>query len=502
MSGASSSTPPVPHAPRAGRPWASIWPPLVFLVAAVPLILVGLRRGRGQFDEEVFHFPTIRRFAWQIGQGRLDLSDYLSATTPGYHLLLAQVSRWVGDQLLLLKLVSSLFTVALLGLLGEHIRRRLDTRPGPSGLTPLVLAAPLVGSMYVFVPGVWLQPDNAGWLGVLIILLLALRQRWDALSLVVGGTVLLLLVWVRQSHIWAAGLLWIGAWIGGAARAAARYRPTSVGAALGSSVRWFVRPSGERVRRLAVALLVSIPAFGSLAWFHHLWHGLTPPAFREQHGGGANPATPAFAMSLFAVYSCFFGAWIWPGLLRLWQERRAGGWLILLPGLLLGIIAAAVPKTTFVYEARATGLWNVVRAADRLTIHGHTSPIILVLAPAGMVALSAWLVQLPRRRAWTYGLALLGFVLAQTANTNAWQRYLEPMFLLTLAMMAADLAAHPGVPLPNRRGLARARILGPVGLGVLGALLTVFTLWSEPVFVKDWPDHPLAAPPPAEPGRR
>jgi hypothetical protein len=87
-----------------------------------------------------------------------------------------------------------------------------------------------------------------------------------------------------------------------------------------------------------------------------------------------------------------------------------------------------------------------------------------------------------------YGLALAGFVLAQTANTNAWQRYLEPLFLMLMALMAAEIGWKPVL----RGGEWRARCwvwaawAGPLALAALSAALTAYTLWSEPVVVKTW----------------
>jgi hypothetical protein len=133
-------------------------------------------------------------------------------------------------------------------------------------------------------------------------------------------------------------------------------------------------------------------------------------------------------------------------------------------------------------------LWRLVEETDRLgwVIAGRTSVVILLLAPAGGVALAGWLTSVARsgpdgrRCAWVYGLALVGFVAAQTANTNAWQRYLEPMFLMTMALMAAQAGW------PRGRWSARLAWVGVLALAGLGAALTAYTLWSEPVVVKTW----------------
>lgn len=462
---------PVQPAGRVFFPWAA----LVFVVAAVPLILSGLARGRGQFDQQFFHEPTIRQFVAQWPHP--NLSDYLSATTPGYHLAMAAVARYVSGSLTVLKLVSMVFTVVLLWVLERAVWERARRRGGGAGAPAALLCLPVACSMYVFLPGVWLQPDNLGWLGVLVMLLIALRPRWDELSLIGGALTLLLLVWVRQSHAWTAGLLWLGAWLGSTEQAR---RPIT-------------SPSPRRIGRVLAAVAASAPALACLAWFAELWGGLTPPGpggwFHTQHDAGPNAATPAFVLALVAVFSVFFAAWLWPGLVEMWRERRA----TLALAVAGAAVLAAVPTTTYKYEERATGLWNIVRALDPHrfnggrpfawpmveTIAAHTSPVILALAAAGAAVLACWLVRLPRRDAWVYGLGLAGFTLAQSANSNAWQRYFEPMLLMLMALMAATIGPAPSFG-------RRWAWLGPAALALLGALVTLLTLWREPVVVKTW----------------
>ena len=178
--------------PQTGR-WFLPRVPLAFLAAALPLILFNLRRGRGQFDQQFFHEPTIRQFVSQWP--RPNLGNYDSATAPGYHLFMAAVARVAGDGVVGLKLVSAMFSVMFLLLLERAVRARAlsasrvvsnppaDALPLEGGIAA-VLLAPLLCSMYFLLPGIWLQPDNAGWLGVLIVMLIALRPKWDALSAV------------------------------------------------------------------------------------------------------------------------------------------------------------------------------------------------------------------------------------------------------------------------------------------------------------------------------
>lgn len=445
-----------PARPRPGRWWtlATIWSS-IFLLAASLVWSLGLNRGRGQYDQINYHLPVIRQFLSQWPD--VDLSDYQSATTPGYHLVLAFTSRMFNFQgELPLRILASGFTIAMLALLAAMMHRR-SRDSGIATPTLALLGLPVVCSMYVFTPGVWLQPDNAGWLGVLAMIALT----WQAHAahgwrLIAQALVLALLVLVRQSHAWTGVLV---------------LASSSIHAASTANV-----PTTSRVPYLRPILssgLVGVPALLLLVYFLRLWHGLTPPSFASQHAGG-NLAAPAFTLALFAVYSLFFIAWFLPDLLRIAKHR----WYLLYFAATIGIILAVVPETTFLREPRSSGLWNLVGAMDArgLTLFGRTSPLILLLAPLGAVAVVGWLATLSRPRA-LYALALLaGFTLAQSANANAWQRYFEPMLLMGIALLAA------GVKPAASRLLNILSQLGPLALSLLLAALTFHSLTRTEAF--------------------
>lgn len=429
----------------------------VFLSFATPFILSQNLLGRGAFDQIHFHEPVVRTFAEQLSRGwsALDVRDYRSATTPGYHLLLAMVARYVHPSSMLLQAIGSLFTAALLALLAGAATalaaRRGAMRPARLGL---VLVLPAMASMYVLFSGVWLLPDNLGWLLVLGVGLVAVRLiespsraiAGHAGLLALGGTLLLALVLVRQSHLWAAAMLWAAAWIGGAP---------------GDRV---LNDFVQRGRAALLALLATLPAFLAVGAFALAWGGLTPPSFRAQYGGGINPAAPAFILSLAAVFSIFFAGSIGPATIVL---LRTSPWQVLVAAI-LGLALAAAPETTFVYEARATGLWNLVKVAP--VIAERTSLLLLVLAPLGAVALCAWAAALPARARWLFFAALTAFAAAQTASPLCWQRYIEPFLLGLFALGAATIVDAPG------RAAAAARWGGPTLFGLVCALLTAAML--------------------------
>lgn len=433
-----------------------------FLALALPLILSQNLLGRGAFDQIHFHEPVVRSFAAQLERGwsALDFSDYRSATTPGYHVLLALVARFVSPSGLVLQLVASLSTAAALALLAGAVAgiaaRSGHVRPA---LLSLALALPALASMYVLFPGIWLLPDNLGWLLVLAVGLVSLRltnadrparMGWVAL----GGALLVALVLVRQSHIWAAAMLWAGAYLG----------------AVEERVESLFDRFPSRAQAAAIAVIATLPAFLTLASFGWLWGGLTPPSFRAQYGGGINPATPAFILSLVALVSPFFAGFIAPAVFALVRTCP----LLVLAAAAAGVALAAIPETTFIYEARATGLWNLVKRAP--VIAGHTSVVLLVLAPLGAVALCAWAAALPFRARWLFLGSLAAFAAAQTASPLCWQRYIEPFLLGLFALGAASIP-----PAPTPRILTAARLLGPLALAAALGLLSAITIINAEV---------------------
>jgi len=140
---------------------------MVFVATAWPTIFAQVQRGRMANDQLAFHEIVVRNFIDQFPI--LSYADYRSATTPGYHTLIAAMARVVGDARPVLQMLGSVFTVGLLATLGMT----LGIRAGPRRATAIAL--PVVASLYVWPAGVWLLPDNAGWWGVLGVMLISLH---------------------------------------------------------------------------------------------------------------------------------------------------------------------------------------------------------------------------------------------------------------------------------------------------------------------------------------
>lgn len=436
---------------------AAWWPVLLvvsaFLAAAVPLIVTEYPRGRGRFDQVNYHEPAILRFAEQLPTP--DVSNYLSATTPGYHLVLAVVARTISASPVALQLAGAFFTVGLLAL----FTRWLTPRAGPWPAAAMGLG--LGSSIYVFSAGTFLLPDNAAWLGVLGVLLIALRPRVDTTTLIGGGAVLLALVLTRQSHLWAAGVLWASGWLG------TQFLPRQ---GVVGEVGSLFEGLGARLKRLLLVGMATMPAVLAVAWFANVWGGLTVPIYHD-YMHGVNPATPTIVLAQIAVIGVFHvGFWWRPG----WALLRSKPGLVVLV-LLGGLLVAVAPETTYDIEAgRYSGLWNI--SAKTPDLAGRSNVLLLVLAPAGAGVLAAWLSGMNARNRWVLLGALVGFTAAVSMVHNAWQRYHEPMLLMSAGLMSAMVANSDDRP---RRLLVFARWTGPAVLALLLAAVTVQKFRTE-----------------------
>ncbi|MBL4809668.1 MAG: hypothetical protein JKY43_06380 [Phycisphaerales bacterium] len=449
------STNPTPT--KSAAKWSLIVTTLLLLAITYPLILTNNQSGRGAADDLIYHWPTIQTFAQQLPTP--DLSNYQSATTPAYHLELAVLHR-IGLPRTAIQLYANLWTVLLLGLLAYRAGKSFG-KPG------LLITLPLLTSMYVLFPAIWLLPDNAGWLAVLLILILALDYPYSTKTALTAGIVLAFLVLIRQVHIWAAAILWITAWIG-----TNQQTPTL------TPTKLFSDPI-TRTRRLILALIATIPATLFLLYFLRLWGGLVPPAFQDRHQG-PNLATPAFILTQITILSIFFTPLLLPQLKTILKSHRT--WII--AALTTGLILAIIPQSTYSVEAgRYSGWWNII---NKLPTIADRSPIILLGAPAGALACIIWASLITRRDTWIFATTLAAFTAAQTANHASWQRYHEPLLLILIILILtrAPLAIqHP-----------KRTILGSAALAALLAAITIPTLLNAKPAIMPMPTTNSSSP--------
>src|ERR1051325_5000199 len=347
----------------------------IFGAACLAFIVSQRVPSRVFYDQELYPHPAIRQSVSQWPD--FDFWHYESATTPGYHLLMAAVSKVISPSIVVLQVATLAISLALVGLLGFATARRT------SPLLACVLCLPFVLCRYVVDSGAWLLPDNIAWLGVLAVLLVALRPRVTGRALILGGAVLLALVFVRQIHIWSAGLLWGAAYLQPARGAAPGGEEPTLREALFGNI-W------ARLGRAMLAVAATVPAWALVALFIRYWGGAVPPVFRQWYHS-YNPSAVVFILALFGIWGAFFAATWVPHVVRAWRTAR--GWLVgsMLVALVVGI---AVPTNDF-EAAKHTGLWGI---AERFPVVGHTSTVMLGQMVLGALSLAGFLFAIPIRQ--------------------------------------------------------------------------------------------------------
>lgn len=444
----------------------------LFALLAGAIILSQRIPARAAYDQKLYHVPSIQQFADALPA--FDPWDYLSATTPGYHILYALFYRATSGSLIALQLVSALIAATFFWLLASMIARK----PGHAVLATCALCLPLLTSPYTLYPSVFILPDMLGWLCVLIILAISLRERITPAWLALASAVLVMLVMTRQIHVWVAGPLVFA---------------TALQALdFAAKINWFLpRTLVRAVIRSLPAIIACIPAVVLLALFVRYWGGLVPPRFQGWYPTRTvmdmvlSPAG-AFFLTMTGIYGCFFLPFILEPLRDLWRRHRT--WLLL--ALALGALIALLPDTTYNYEAgRRTGVWNLTQRLP--TIANHTSPIILLGTIWGALVLTALLWAQPLRHRLIYLCTIAAYCAAMSASQETWQRYFDPMVLMLLVLLSAQSsAAHPAQFAPRLQSAGRT-----IGPALLAALLLV---QSALPFVKSDATTMNAPPPPAK----
>lgn len=389
------------------------------LLVVLPIALRALLRRDlevyDQRDEDLFHLPTIRGFAQALPWP--DLSDYASATTPLYHLMLAPVARLGGDALLPLRLCTLAFAVGLIAATGGLWARR--TAAPPWGLWLLLL--PLGLSPYVLGPAVRLSTDDAAlWWVVASLWAMdhawrrpgsgqgtgaddgadGLSWRWHLLAAVLAAAAVL----TRQVHGWLVGLL-----------------------ALAPLLAKGLSPT-RRLLHLAVA---GLPALALLPLVL-LWGGATPPSFAE-HQAGLNPAVLQTELAVLGALGLATSPWLLRGL---WRAGAVPAGMTVAGAAALGMgLMLAAPLPWVEDPLRYGGsLW---RAAGVLPDLGGSAALFWPLVPLGLlwVGAIAWMDR--GRRDPLPTAALLLFLVANMASARAYQKYYEPFLLVLLGWAVA-----------------------------------------------------------------
>lgn len=434
----------------APRRWIAAFVAIAPLVVLWLLIFASNRiPWRVHYDQSLYHEPAIRNFIERWPS--LDLYDYLSATTPGYHLFVATIASLFGDSTTAMRTVSGMIALVYVGFFGASLSSRVKP------ITAGVLAWPLACSMYVVQSAVYLLPDNFGWLAVAGMVVMALRGSPSVLCIGFMGLWLVFVVMARQVHAWTFGLVLCSAWLANVGR-----DERFVGPAL-------IAKAGRKTVFFSIALFAVLPGMLLLYGFMRMWDGPVPPRFASQYPGGVNAASTAFLLSLLAIFGVFQIPTILPTVSMLWRTAKPR----LLAAAAAGLVAAVATPTNYDYAAgRRSGLWNV---AANLPNIGHSSILIVVLSTVGAVVLLALLKPLRARDRIVMCAAFAGFCLAAAAGVELWQRYTEPFVIMFMSLLIA-MNTESFMENHERGGARSTPGMHMIGSVVLAALFSVMSI--------------------------
>jgi hypothetical protein len=397
---------------------------LLSMAACAALIawVAGSHAGsRMAYDEANYHLPTIVHFL----QGGT-VSDYPSATTPGYHLLMAGVARLTGVESAWLRYIGAAITALLVYLIAE----RWEQASVPSGAW---FALPLIGSVYLIPAGAWLLPDNLAWLLVMGALCFVMRDSWSDSDVISLSAICVGTVFVRQSNAWVLGPVLLSAWVG-------------PGAAWRCS------------RRLLALTVLALPALLLLTFYASTWHGLVPPGFQSIHQK-LNPIAPAWFLFQFGVVAIFYLPCYDMDLIQTLRATTVQREMAL--GVLIGLfLASIVPSSFSPDDGRVSGYWELVRVAP--TFAGR-SPLVILGAAWGGMLLALLLSQVAGTKRMILLLALAGFCSANVFNQYAFDRYYQVFVYMLLSLMAVSRS-------DGRLSGLRAPTMAMLSLGALFAI--------------------------------
>ncbi|MGP1310012.1 MAG: hypothetical protein ACTS27_07445 [Phycisphaerales bacterium] len=447
---------------------------LAMLALAGPVLLFGADTRTNDAGERAFttseasdaikyHIPVIETVAAEWPS--VDIVNYRSATSPGYHLALAAATK-IGFGEPGLRWINLLAGCAFAGLVGAF------AGAAAGGMRGALLALTLVASPYVLSSSCWITTDNAALAFVALAVGCAAFGSGSARASALGGVGATLAVAVRQLHIWPIAPLSLSMKAGSGMLA--RFpviRTIAAGLGLEPPKREL-----DRTRFVVGALAVLAPV-ALLAFFVWKWQGLMPPMYRDKHASGVSWSMPALSLSLAAVFGGALLAHAWEGVRSL---RLRDPWLW--AAIALGLFLALAPQTAWNdLGGRKFGwMWEI---AKRTPAIADRSLLFVVLAPIGSVILLAhWRAAAARdaKRAATILLfAGVCWCAAQMMNAQAWQRYAEPPVLAGVIWLAANASPASGVRARWPGFVRTACLAGPITLGAWLFTVCAVTIYAR-----------------------
>ena len=357
--------------------WLGWAVPIAFAVLCGPLLGSDITVF-DDLDERLFHLPTIEKFMGEMP--RPDVSDYPSATTPLYHLVMAAFGLAVGGEIGALRVINLVISIGALVCAGWAVGRR-----------NAIAVLPLALSPYFIGPAVRLSTDNAALMAVFLTVGLMARDEDRPLSPGLAATAAIL---TRQIYAWLLGLLLIEA------------------IRQGHLKRWL----GLALPSICLALMLAT------------WGTLTPPSFAKGHAQGLNPDTAVFALAMFGLYGPFFGGWLAPVARTHWRRLVIAA---VIAG--LGLAAISMPHTA---DPNRWGgaVWQL---AARTPLLLEVNLSFWILVPIGAAVLTA--IGSSGKRGMLLSVAVALWLIANLASARAYQKYYDPMALFVLAMSIQGL---------------------------------------------------------------
>lgn len=397
-------------------------------------------------DETDFYVPVIAEMSGRWPRIDLERDTYVEKP-PGYPFLMATVAQVTGLELARLRGVHMLISACVPALLYAWLRRRL----GP--WATVAMLAPLVGSSFLIKASVYLGTDMPALLGTTGALLVLVRERitlGGAAVVMAGATAA---ASFRQDSLWLAA-------------------PIAVRLALGTrwlSGRWFGGAGelgrGQRVL-LVGAVLLPVALVGRMVVE---WGGLVPQAHvRTVEEPGFSLMPMVYMLSVGALFG-----WPWVvarhGLEGAWErvgERAA---------LLTGLGGLGLTLATNSEYGRELGHWGgyLWSMAALLPSFGGRSPVFLILAPVGALALGVAGAELARARpraACVLGAAVGCWALACCFNSLVFHRYYE-LPLLVFLLLTTGLLPRPAARAGELRDHLPLLAVGGVQLAITVATL-------------------------------
>lgn len=386
---------------------------LIFMAIVIPGIIYDRSNSFQAIDQNYYHLPQVEIFVKEpIDFGKLYPSK--TATTPGYHLALSWVAKTFNHghadaNAFLVRLVNALFGLGLL--LSVWWLIYLGGNSSIVNSTYLIL--PFLFSYQFIGSSIWVMTDNASLLWVtltLLLLILPISLNRDHWTLPLAGFFASLAVFYRQTYIWLIV-------------------PTLL-RLLKSSTKQF---NGW------LYLLALLPACLVLGYFLALWHGLLPPEFVSEHidkSHRINLTVLPFVTSLFAIFGLFYSGYLVREVKKINPRELKK---IIIISLIVGLSIAILFPSNYDKAAGRYGGWLWILVKSLPTVLDR-SVLFLVLSPLGTVLISLWYKVTTLNKNSNDLLlffSMIAWTIVGTSSMRTYQRYYEPLILITLAFLAS-----------------------------------------------------------------